>query len=71
MKDTGIGIPEDRREEVFMPFSRLDRSRNRDTGGYGLGLAIAKQSLEVQGGSIFVSESEMGGARFVLRLPKA
>ena len=47
----------DRREEVFMPFARLDRSRSRDTGGFGLGLAIAKQSLEMRSGSIRVSDS--------------
>ena len=69
LDDDGAGIPPGRRMEVFMPFARLDRSRNRDTGGFGLGLAIAKQSLEMQGGSIYIAESEMGGARFVVRLP--
>ena len=54
-----------------MPFARLDPSRNRETGGFGLGLAIAKQSLEVQGGTVHVKDSPTGGARFVVRLVKA
>ena len=69
--DDGAGVPRERRKEVFMPFARLDPSRNRETGGLGLGLAIAKQSLEVQGGTVHVEDSPMGGARFVVRLVKA
>lgn len=71
VEDDGPGVPLERRDEVFMPFARIDRSRSRHTGGFGLGLAIAKQSLEVQGGTIHVESSSMGGACFVVRLPKA
>jgi signal transduction histidine kinase len=48
--DDGIGIPADERERVFLAFTRLDRSRDRSTGGYGLGLAIVRLVLEQHGG---------------------
>ncbi|RFP93667.1 two-component sensor histidine kinase, partial [Pseudomonas fluorescens] len=47
--DDGIGIPVDQRERIFEPFYRLDRSRDRATGGFGLGLAISRRALEAQG----------------------
>lgn len=65
--DDGDGIPESERESVFKAFTRLDDSRNRDTGGYGLGLAIVSRIVELHGGSVSVGESTaLGGARFVL-----
>ncbi|WEK07490.1 MAG: ATP-binding protein [Candidatus Pseudomonas colombiensis] len=67
--DDGIGIPDDQRERVFEPFYRLDRSRDRSTGGFGLGLAISRRALEAQGGSLTVLTSPLGGARFRLWLP--
>jgi two-component system OmpR family sensor kinase len=67
--DDGIGIPEDERERIFEPFYRLDRSRDRATGGFGLGLAISRRALEAQGGTLTVEESPLGGARFRLWLP--
>lgn len=67
--DDGIGIPEDERERIFEPFYRLDRSRDRATGGFGLGLAISRRALEAQGGSLTVEASPLGGARFRLWLP--
>lgn len=67
--DDGPGIPEDERERVFEPFYRLDRSRDRATGGYGLGLSIARKAVALHGGSLSVEASPLGGARFVMRLP--
>ena len=66
--DDGKGIPEAQREFVFKAFTRMDDSRNRETGGYGLGLAIVSRIAELHGGKVGVDESrELGGARFVLR----
>lgn len=67
--DDGIGIPEEERERVFSAFTRLDRSRDRATGGYGLGLAIARLVLEQHGGSASAGQSPLGGARFTLAWP--
>ena len=67
--DDGIGIPEQERERIFEPFYRLDRSRDRATGGFGLGLAISRRALQAQGGTLSVEQSPMGGARFKLWLP--
>lgn len=67
--DDGIGIPPEERERIFSAFTRLDRSRDRSTGGYGLGLAIAKQVLEQHQGSASVDASPLGGARFTLSWP--
>lgn len=67
--DDGIGIPPDEREHVFSAFTRLDRSRDRSTGGHGLGLAIARLVLEQHGGNATASESPLGGARFTLAWP--
>lgn len=69
VEDDGPGIPEAERERIFEPFYRLDRSRDRASGGFGLGLAIARQAVQLHGGSIRVEESKLGGARFVVVLP--
>ena len=64
--DDGIGIPPEEREHIFSAFTRLDRSRDRSTGGYGLGLAIARRVLELHGGTARADASPLGGARFTL-----
>ena len=69
VEDDGPGIPEDRREEVFKPFFRLDGARNPRTGGAGLGLAIARDVARGHGGDIRMSEGSLGGLRAELRLP--
>ncbi|MGB7535326.1 MAG: ATP-binding protein [Azonexus sp.] len=69
--DDGIGIPPEDRESVFSAFTRLDRSRDRATGGYGLGLAITRRVLELHGGSATADASPLGGARFTLAWPLA
>ncbi|MDB5952027.1 MAG: two-component sensor histidine kinase [Massilia sp.] len=69
VEDDGPGIPQAERERIFEPFYRLDRSRDRATGGFGLGLSIARKALELHGGSIVADGATLGGARFVLRWP--
>ncbi|WP_439870367.1 ATP-binding protein [Pseudomonas syringae] len=69
VEDDGIGIPVNERERVFEPFYRMDRSRDRLTGGFGLGLAISRRAIECQGGTITVGASTLGGARFEIILP--
>jgi len=68
--DDGPGIPESERERVFEAFKRLDASRDRDTGGYGLGLAIAQRISQWHGGETSTVDSPLGGARFVIRWPE-
>lgn len=68
--DSGPGIPEDQLEAVFSPFYRLDTSRNRNTGGVGLGLSIARDMARKQGGSITLKNAEAGGLIATLVLPK-
>ncbi|MGI4720907.1 MAG: ATP-binding protein [Janthinobacterium lividum] len=67
--DDGPGIPEDEREKVFDPFYRLDRSRDRATGGFGLGLSITRKAVALHGGAVRAEASALGGARFVITLP--
>jgi signal transduction histidine kinase len=67
--DDGPGIPEEERERIFEPFYRLDRSRDRATGGFGLGLSIARKAVALHGGVLAVQRSPLGGARFVITLP--
>lgn len=69
VEDDGPGIPESDRACIFEPFTRLDASRDRDTGGYGLGLAIVSRVAQWHDGSVCVTDSSLGGARFVLRWP--
>jgi signal transduction histidine kinase len=71
VEDDGPGIPDDQRERVFERFVRLDEARARDAGGSGLGLAIVKEIVAAAGGDVDVSSSDLGGARFVVRLPRA
>lgn len=67
--DNGPGIPADKRDDVFRPFVRLDESRNTDTGGVGLGLAIARDIVQSHGGNIILSDAPQGGLRVQIELP--
>jgi signal transduction histidine kinase len=67
--DHGPGIPPDQREAILEPFVRLEDSRNRHTGGAGLGLAVARSLLEAHGGTISIADATSGGARVTVRLP--
>lgn len=68
VEDDGDGVPEAHRETVFRAFSRLDESRSRDTGGFGLGLAIVARIAALHGGKASVDESPaLGGARFTVQ----
>ncbi len=69
VEDDGPGIPESRHEEAFRPFSRLDESRNQNTKGVGLGLAIARDVMRGHGGDITLETSDLGGLKAVIRLP--
>lgn len=62
--DTGNGIPKDLRERVFEPFFRLDKSRSRELGGVGLGLALVHEIVRVHDGSIQVKDNPSGGTIF-------
>lgn len=68
VEDDGAGVPIADRERVFEPFARLDESRQRDSGGAGLGLAIVRGIAESHGGSVRVDESPLGGAKFVFEV---
>jgi signal transduction histidine kinase len=67
--DDGPGIPQANRRRVFKAFTRLDTSRDRDTGGFGLGLAIVQRVAAWHGGRVEISRSPLGGARFTIRWP--
>jgi signal transduction histidine kinase len=69
--DEGPGIPEEQLGEVLRPFVRLERSRNRRTGGMGLGLTIASTIARGMGGEINLTNEPSGGLRTQLRLPRA
>jgi len=68
--DHGPGIAEDKREAVFEPFFRLEGSRNRNSGGVGLGMTIAKEAAERLGGQLSLEETPGGGLTAVIQLPR-
>ena len=67
--DDGPGIPKNQRKKVMEPFYRVEGSRNRDTGGVGLGITIAVDIINSHGGNLFLNESPMGGLRAKIELP--
>jgi Amt family ammonium transporter len=69
VRDTGIGVPANRRDRLFQPFSQVDASTTRKYGGTGLGLSICKQLVEIMGGTIEYAERIGGGSIFRFRLP--
>ena len=69
VEDTGNGIPEELRERVFEPYFRVDKSRSRELGGVGLGLALVREIVRVHDGSIAVRSNPSGGTVFDVILP--
>jgi signal transduction histidine kinase len=70
VRDQGPGIAQDQLERVFEPFYRLESSRNRDSGGSGLGLSIARDIAQSHGGSLTLHNLPAGGLEALLRLPR-
>lgn len=66
--DTGNGIDESFREQIFEPFFRVDKSRSRELGGVGLGLAMVREIVRVHDGKIEVRGNEQGGTTFEVRM---
>lgn len=69
IEDDGPGIPEDKRQDAVRPFHRLDPARNQNIEGTGLGLSIAKAIAQSHGGTLVLSDSEMGGLKALIKLP--
>lgn len=69
VRDHGPGIAADHLDRVFEPFFRASESRDRASGGYGLGLAIARRAVELHGGTIGAANDPGGGLRVIIRLP--
>ena len=70
VEDDGPGIPADQLAKVFEPFYRVEESRNRDTGGVGLGLAIARTVVEAQGGTLTLANRTPAGLCALIVLPR-
>jgi len=70
VRDDGPGIPDDALPSLFEPFFRVDRSRSKKTGGYGLGLSLCKRTMEAHGGTISVGRNAGRGAAFVITFRK-
>jgi signal transduction histidine kinase len=66
VEDDGPGIPLEKREEVLKPFVRLDESRDKNSGGFGLGLSIVARIASVHFGSISIHDSDLGGAAIAI-----
>jgi signal transduction histidine kinase len=71
VRDTGVGIPEERLESVFSPFTQLGRALNSPDTGVGLGLAISRELARAMGGDVTVSSEVGAGSTFTLTIPAA
>jgi len=69
VEDDGIGVPQAMRKKIFSAFFRPDESRDRQQGGAGLGLAIVKRIVDWHQGECYVTDGELGGAKFIISLP--
>ncbi|WP_292487491.1 ATP-binding protein [Methanohalobium sp.] len=67
--DIGIGIPEDKKDEIFEPFKQLDSGTNRRYSGTGLGLTLVKRLVELHGGELWVESVESEGSKFTFKIP--
>ena len=71
VRDTGLGIPPSEQEKIFDRFYRLDSSRSRESGGFGLGLNIVKSIVQAHNGTISLESQEGVGSAFIVQLPTA
>ncbi len=71
VEDDGAGVPAPLRDKVFERFARVDGGRARDEGGVGLGLAVCRAAARAHGGDVTITDSALGGARFVATVPSA
>lgn len=69
VKDDGPGVPEEALKHLFEPFYRVEDDRNQQSGGYGIGMAIAEQAIRSQGGTIVAANRPEGGLQITIRLP--
>ena len=69
VSDTGCGIPEEYQQSIFQPFFRVDRSRNREYGGAGLGLSLVWEIADLHGGCVWVEASSENGSTIAVELP--
>jgi signal transduction histidine kinase len=67
--DEGSGVPVEKRDAIFERFTRLEKSRNRSLGGFGVGLAVSRRLVEGRNGTIRVTDGPSGGARFEVCWP--
>jgi signal transduction histidine kinase len=70
IKDHGSGIPKEELPYIFEPFYRIDKSRSKETGGYGLGMSLCKKIMEAHGGTIEISSELNIGTTVILRFEK-
>ena len=70
VEDDGPGIPPEQRDNIIQPFVRLDKSRSKGHGGFGLGLAIVSRIVQWHQGALLIEDSTLGGACFILQLPQ-
>ena len=69
IEDNGEGIPREKYKDVFRPFFTLDQSRNKETGGSGLGMSISRDIIRSHGGHINLDKSSIGGLKVLVTLP--
>ena len=70
VRDAGPGVPEEKLEDLFKPFVRVESARDRDSGGFGLGLAIASAAIRGHGGEIIANNHPQGGLEVIVTLPE-
>jgi signal transduction histidine kinase len=70
IQDFGVGIPDDEQEMIFEPFYRVDKSRTKKTGGYGLGLSLCREIMQAHDGEITLQSKVGKGTNVVLKFPK-
>jgi len=69
VRDYGPGVPEDSLTKLFLPFYRVEDARDRQSGGTGIGLAIADRAVRLHSGSVIASNAPGGGLQIEIRLP--